>query len=121
MDPSKKKVTPEVEPVVIPKFSFAALEKMLSTGPKAFITTEYMFGRKIYLQRSGGKNLDPLYVCWKVTHKKHHRYTEGPTPRIPFADYPARTDLNELSDFYRCERRREEGDKYPTYHKISKL
>ena len=135
MDPSKKKVTPEVEPVVIPKFSFAALEKMLetmtepeflkytekgnsprniphldllyaskvdkvTTGPKAFITTEYMFGRKIYLQRSGGKNLDPLYVCWKVTHKKHHRYKASHCPSgNPDVDYPARTDLNELSAF----------------------
>jgi hypothetical protein len=142
MDSSKKKVTPEVEPVVIPKFSIAALEKMLETmtepeflkytekgnsprniphldllyaskvstrtqnnGPKAFITTEYMFGRKIYLQRSG-KNLDPLYVCWKVTHKKHHRYKQSYSSswNLPDVDYPARTDLNELSAFEMYER-----------------
>ena len=139
MASSKKKVTPEVEPVVVPKFSIAALEKMLetmtepeflkytekgnspqniphldllyaskvdkvSTGPKAFITTEYMFGRKIYLQRRG-KNLDPLYVCWKVTHKKHHRYKASHCVfGNPDVDYPARTDLNELSDFEMYER-----------------
>ena len=136
---SKKKVTPEVEPVVIPKFSIAALEKMLetmtepeflkytekgnsprniphldllyaskvdkvTTGPKAFIATEYMFGRKIYLQRRG-KNLDRLDVCWKVTHKKHHRYKASHCPSgNPDVDYPARTDLNELSDFEMYER-----------------
>ena len=139
MASSKKKVTPEVEPVVVPKFSIAALEKMLetmtepeflkytekgnsprniphldllyaskvdkvTTGPKAFITTEYMFGRKIYLFRSG-KSLDPLYVCWKVTHKKHHRYKASHCPSgNPDVDYPARTDLNELSAFERYER-----------------
>ena len=139
MASSKKKVTPEVEPVVIPKFSIAALEKMLetmtepeflkytekgnsprniphldllyaskvdkvTTGPKAFIATEYMFGRKIYLQRSG-ENLDPLYVCWKVTHKKHHRYKASHCVfGNPDVDYPARTDLNELSDFEMYER-----------------
>ena len=137
---NKKKVTPEVEPVVIPKFSIAALEKMLetmtepeflkytekgnspqniphldllyaskvdkvSTGPKAFITTEYMFVRKIYYTRRSGKNLDPLYVCWKVTHKKHHRYKASHCPSgNPDVDYPARTDLNELSAFERYER-----------------
>ena len=139
MASSKKKVTPEVEPVVVPKFSIAALEKMLetmtepeflkytekgnspqniphldllyaskvdkvTTGPKAFITTEYMFGRKIYLFRSG-KSLDPLYVCWKVTHKKHHRYKASHCVfGNPDVDYPARTDLNELSAFERYER-----------------
>ena len=139
MASSKKKVTPEVEPVVVPKFSIAALEKMLetmtepeflkytekgnspqniphldllyaskvdkvTTGPKAFIATEYMFGRKIYLFRSG-KSLDPLYVCWKVTHKKHHRYKASHCVfGNPDVDYPARTDLNELSDFEMYER-----------------
>ena len=54
--------------------------------------------------------------CWGVTYKKH----DG----VLFSQSKEDTDrshLNELSDFYRCERRTEEGDKWPTYHKISKL
>jgi hypothetical protein len=144
VDPSKKKVTPEVEPVVIPrrKISLEEIEKeFLNITPESFFmdawtvayctkikgpcqvefarrnyrVSEYVYTYNYHLTGLPKQEHDEEIDCWGVLYKKHETQYDYENKKLI-----DRSHLDETS-VYRYKRTRHENNKWNVFTRLEKL